>query len=215
MTKKYRRSPNRNYGNPKTSRVRTDVPVHDRRSSDVPAAIMVGTITVDDPYDQGGGKIQVYRTLREDPLAAMHNAGQVDDAMFMAGRHWQRAYELAEIGGASAIDPTKEAVDGGLVPEPFTDAQRKAVATLMGAKDKLGHYGDMLVRDILGERMTVKIAAARRGFTSELAAKYVGRRFRECLETLAEYFGYAMAVPAWRRKRSQPLSQRVRSNTTP
>lgn len=173
-------------------RVRSDIVVHDRRALEVGRNAVVGTISVDDPYGQPGDKILVFRSLRTDPLAAMHDAGHVDEAQLHAGRRWQRAYELAEVGGATAIDPTREAVDGGRIPEPFTDEQREAVGELAKASRALGLEGESIVRDILGRRYTVSVAAAARGLISEPEKKYIGRRFRECLETLAVLYGYAM-----------------------
>ncbi len=55
----------------------------------------------------------------------------------------------------------------------------------------MGKEGESIVRDILGARNTLILAATRRGLTSEAELLYFGRRFRESLETLAIVFGYA------------------------
>lgn len=165
---------------------------YDRRSTDLTINAQVGPVIVDDPYE-AGAKVVAFRNLRDDPLAAMHNAKQVDEAQFIAGRHWQRAYELAEIGGVRAIDPTRECVDGGQIAQAtITDAQIKAFGDLARAMTALGMEGEVLVKDVLAKHMTIAQAADRRDMASELERRYLGRRFRECLDTLSVVFGYAM-----------------------
>jgi hypothetical protein len=169
--------------------------VHDRRNQ----TSMPGTVSlvVDDPYGvEPGDKIIVMRSLRDDPLAAMHNSRQVDEAQFLAGRHWQRQHETAELGVIKAIDPTKEAVDGGRFAEPLTDEKAKALGALARSARLLGLEGNAIVNDILGAGMTVRQAAEKRNLSTEQERKYVGRRFRECLDTLAHFFGYASRGPA-------------------
>ncbi len=164
---------------------------HNREAMDLPINSVVAPVVADDPYEPGA-KITVLRSLRNDPLAAMHNAKQIDQAQYIAGRHWQRAYELAEVGGARAIDPTKEAVDGGGIAQAtITDAQIRAFGDLARAMTALGQEGEGLVRDFLGHCWTLRDVAARRGAHTERERSYVGWRVRECLNTLAVEFGYA------------------------
>ncbi len=165
--------------------------VYDRRASDLVMNAVVSTITVDDPMDPGS-RLLVARSLRDDPVAAMHDRRQIDEAQYAGARHWQRAYELAELGGVGAIDPTKEAVDGGKAPEPLSDAQARAFGDLIKAAKALGQEGESLIRDFLGRGWPLLHVAARRNMTTETELKYIGRRVRECLETLAITFGYAM-----------------------
>lgn len=163
--------------------------VHDRRSQDLPINSVVAPLIVDDPE---GDKIVVLRSLRDDPIGAMHARGQVDEAQYAAARHWQRCYEAVEISGAQAIDTTKEAVDGGRMPEMLTDQYSKAYRDLVIAGKKLGLEGEAIVRDVLGRGMPLLHAAAARKLTTERELIYFGGRFRECLNTLALVFGYAM-----------------------
>jgi hypothetical protein len=44
---------------------------------------------------------------------------------------------------------------------------------------------------VLGRGMSIAQAAYIRGMSSETDRKYIGKRFRECLSTLALRFGYA------------------------
>lgn len=169
--------------------------IHDRRATDLLQNAQVGTIQVEDPYE-AGGKIVAFRSLRDDTLATLHHHRQIDDAQLMGGRHWQKAHELSEVGGVGAIDPTKEAVDGGgLGYSGISDAQSKAMATLAKGAAALGMEGEAIVRDVLGSHLSLMAAAVKRGMTSERERAYIGFRFREALETLAVVYGYAMAKP--------------------
>lgn len=164
---------------------------HDRRATQLPINATVAATVADDPYE-AGAKITVLRSLRDDPLAAMHGAKQIDQAQFIAGRHWQRAFELTSVGGVRAVDLTRERVDGGGIPQPtLSDAQMRAFADLKRAMSALGLEGESLIKDFLGRGLTLRDVAARRGVTGERARGYIGWRLRECLDTLAVEFGYA------------------------
>lgn len=167
------------------------VKVHDRMSSDLPINSVVSVAIVQDPYSTTGERIQVLRSVRDDPVAGMHARGQVDDAQLAAARKWQALHEGAEIGSISAIDPGKEAVDGGRIPEPITDRQIKAIRGLAEADKRLGHDGKALVMDILGRRIGIREAAEKRGEFTRSGWEYTGKRFRECLESLAILWGFA------------------------
>lgn len=168
--------------------------VHDRQSHDLLKNARVAPVEVDDPYEQGA-KIMVLRSTRHDPLADMMAKKQIDQCDYVAGRHWQAAYENAEIGAVRGIDPSKEAVDGGRVPDMLTDQQRRAVQDLKAARLALGPAGNLLVTDVLAKGWSISQAAAFRGRTSERDRLYIGARFRECLSTLAIRFGYSNEKP--------------------
>lgn len=162
--------------------------VYERMSKDLPINAKVAPIIV---KDEAGDNILVFRSLRDDPVAAMHDRGRIDQAQYAAARHWQECYERVEIGGARAIDTTKEAVDGGMIPEPFTESQRRAARDLARAGRALGQEGESIIRDILGAKNTLLLAATRRGLSSETELAYFGKRFLESLEVLVLEFGYA------------------------
>lgn len=164
---------------------------HDRRAGALPINAKVAPMTADDPYEPGA-KVTVLRSLRDDPLAAMHNAKQIDQAQYVAGRHWQRAYEMAEVNSMRAVDLSKERVDGGGIPQAtISDAQIRAFGDLTKAMTALGQEGESLIKDFLGRGWGVRDIAARRGLHTERERGYVGFRVRECLDTLAVVFGYA------------------------
>lgn len=170
-------------------------PAHDRRAQDLLRNAQVAPAEVDDPYE-AGGKLIVLRSTRDDPLADMLARGHITDCEYATGRHWQAAYENAEIGGVAAIDPGKEAVDGGIMREPLTDRQIRATKELTMARSELGHAGNWLIIQVLGSKKTLEMVAKEQywGNPGEAQYKYVRRRFHECMTTLSVLFGYAMAT---------------------
>lgn len=172
-------------------------PAHDRMARDLLRNAKVAPLEVDDPYELGG-KILVMRSTRNDPIADMHARGQIDDCEYATARHWERAYEDSEIGGVPAVDPSKEAVDGGRVREVLTDRQIRAVKELELAREKLGHTGNWLVIQVLGTKKTLEMVAFewKQARPGDAAYRYVRNRFHESLETLSVLFGYSLATRA-------------------
>lgn len=162
--------------------------VYDRMTADLPINSVVAPAVV---QDHAGDYIRVLRSVRDDPLAGMLARKQIDEAQFHAGRLWQRYQEDSEIGGARAIDPTKEAVDGGRFKEPDITRMSVALVKLREAKGELGEYGISLIYDVLQRRMTIIEIAASRHMPRQREVDYLGRRFRECLESLARLWGFA------------------------
>ena len=161
---------------------------HDMRANTRATHGDVAPIAVDDPHEQGA-QIVVMRSLRDDPLGTMHARNQINNVQYLAGRHWQKAYELAEIGGARAIDYSETKVDGGKIPEPtISDAQAVAFRDLSRARKALGDYGASIAHDVLACRLTIKECAARRMMTREVERDALGIRFREVLDTMAVVF---------------------------
>lgn len=164
--------------------------VHDRRASALPMNAMLRVVVADDPYEIGA-KVQAIASLRDDPLGRLHARDQIDQAQYQAGLHWQKLFRDSEIGGLKAMDTTKEPVDGGKMADTYTDRHRKAIMGLARAKRALGIAGDALVRDILGKRLFIEEAAAIRLLFTARGINFIGVRFRECLEALAQEFGFA------------------------
>lgn len=163
--------------------------IHDRTAHDLPINSRVAIDIVVDPFSAYGEKIKVIRSVRNDPLFALKARGFIGEHEYSAGRMWQSYYEAAQIGSVRAIDPGKEAVDGGRLPEPITDHQIRAIRELSIADKGLGHEGLAIIREVLGEAITIKQVAARRGMTSKREELYFGARLRECLNTLAKIWG--------------------------
>ena len=138
--------------------------IHDRRSYDFNRGIAghMAVIEVDCPID-AGAKLMVLRNTRNDPLAGMHARRFIDEAQYQAGRAFQNDFETAE-RGPRAIDPGKEAVDGGRLPEPITEAQQKAVQRLAEIHRALGVDGSAIVSDVLITGLGISQLVSRRGY---------------------------------------------------
>jgi hypothetical protein len=116
--------------------------------------------------------------LRDDPLRALWAQQQIDNAKYVAGRHWQRIYEIAEIGMHS-LDPGRERVDGGGNGiEILTEKRVSAMASLRRCRSVLGDFGDSLVRDVLGRGLCLVEVAASRGLSTQHGQDYLGLRLR-------------------------------------
>ena len=158
-------------------------PIHDRRSTDLLANAMAIPVVVDDPLEPGA-KLVVMRSIRDDILAAMLSRGEIDQAKFDAGREYQKNAEVAEIGNVQAIDPSKEAVDGGGWCDVLSNAQANAVRALGEARRVLTPVNDDLIRSVLvGRASFTKLGG------SERAATRLKERFFMGLEILAALWG--------------------------
>ena len=137
--------------------------------------------------------VTLARKLRDDPLARLHDRGQITDAMFFAGRQWQKLYEDSQVGRIGSSGDLKEPVDGTPpTREPITDKQVKAGKLLRELEAALGKVGTVIVRDVLGNGMTLAQMSERHGIiASKRELERLGARFRECLNTLAKEFGFA------------------------
>jgi hypothetical protein len=165
--------------------------VHDRRSRDLLRNADVAAVEVDDPLGlDPGDKIVTLRSLRNDPLGRMHSHHQIDEAQYQGGRAFQNDWEKAE-RGPQAVDPSREYVDGGQFCEPITEGQRKAVLRLNRVERELGADGSALVHEILILGMTMEQISQRRAVRGQRWLDYFARRLRECLDRLAQVYGFA------------------------
>ncbi len=151
----------------------------------------VAAIEVDDPLGLNpGDKIVALRSLRNDPLGRMHSHHQIDEAQY------QGAARSRTIGRRPSADRrrsilSREYVDGGQFREPITEGQRKAVLRLNRVERELGADGSALVREILILGMTMEQIGERRGVRGHRWLDYFARRLRECLDRLAQVYGFA------------------------
>lgn len=183
--------------------------MHDRRATDLPFNSVVAIAEVDDPYSDSGEKLTVVRSIRDDPLAGMLARNQIDQAQFSAGRLWQKYHEQSEIGGVRAIDPTKEAVDGGTIPQLISDQQIKATKELANASKELGTYDNALIWLVLGERVSLTVVAQRWCMFREREKVYLGARFRDALETLATLWNFIGKFDLTGKSRYRPHNSRI------
>lgn len=157
---------------------------HNRQATDLLRNAQVAPVVVTDPYGRDGEKIAVVRSIRDDILAEMQSRGEIDQAQFDAGRLYERYAEQAEIGNVQAIDPSREAVDGGRGYDGITERQINAVRALSEARRVLGAPGDTLVRDVLINRRRIGTMGL-----SQWQTKKTVVRFHCYLEVLASFWG--------------------------
>ena len=180
------------------SRLRKTTHAHDRTAQDLPRNAEVATVEIDDPLAlEPGEKITVLRSIRNDPLARLHSHHQIDEAQYRGGRAFQDDWEKAE-RGPRAVDPTREYVDGGRAREPITERQRRAVLRLNRIEHELGADGIVLVHEVLVLGLTMEQIGLRRGLRGRRWKDYFSRRFQECLDRLAQTYGFASPKPKGR-----------------
>ncbi|MGT2435047.1 hypothetical protein ACU4GH_03330 [Bradyrhizobium betae] len=165
--------------------------IYDRRSREVPFNAEVAEVEVDNPLAlDPGEKIVAIRSVRSDPLGRLHAHHQIDEAQYRGGRAFQNDWETAE-RGPQAVDPTREYVDGARSREPVTESQRQAVLRLNRVERELGTDGAALVHDVLVLGLTMDQIGQRRAVRTQRWNDYFARRFRECLDRLAQVYGFA------------------------
>ena len=169
--------------------------VHDRRAQDLPRNAEVATVEIDNPLGlEPGEKIVAIRSIRNDPLARLHSHRQIDEAQYRGGRAFQDDWEKAE-RGPRAVDLTREYVDGGQAREPITERQRRAVLRLNRIEHELGADGVVLVHEVLVLGLSMEQVGQRRGLRGQRWMDYFSKRFRECLDRLAQIYGFATGTP--------------------
>jgi hypothetical protein len=167
--------------------VHADEKIHDRRATDLPIGANVALAEVEDPLERGA-TLLVVRSIRDDQLAALRARGQIAAHQYAAGRAWQRLYEQAEIGGARSLDPRKLHVDGGSPSGVIAVRRQRAIKHLVHIGRSLGQHGAALLYDVLVSGLTLRKVALARGLDARAGSHdlvYLGRRLRECLDTVA------------------------------
>lgn len=163
--------------------------VHDRRSTDKLKDAQLAPQEVDDPFEIGA-KIIVMRQIRNDPLAALQTRGHIDQAQYDAGRKFQMDFEDAS-QGPRAIDPSAPYVDCSRVDRSVSPKVSDALGSLAEAFKLLGQDGSAIVISVAVHGMTIGQVAVSRGMSSKSDLNYLGRRFRECLNSLAKLYGFS------------------------
>lgn len=170
-----------------------------KRKDTQPLMLNTGLVEVANPYygpasPQEHRVIVAIRTLRDDPLGQMHDRHQVSEHQYRAGRQIQSDWELSgRDGRLKAQDTTQEPVDGGRAPSSrlgTTDAGMAASRRLDSYAGLLGAAGWQLLKLVLIDKRTLRECAQVMHVTASAAnLKYVGRRFRECLDDVAVKMG--------------------------
>jgi hypothetical protein len=167
---------------------------HERLAHDLPHGAQVAADIVHDPWSPVGERhqIRVLRSVRDDPLGQLRSRGHIDMAMYEAGRRWERHHDIAGLSGVKAVNFMQEPVDGGGAGgDRWTDRQGRATAELRKAAAALGAEGTLLCHQVLGQGLPFASIAATRGIKpTDSIAHFYGKRFKECLETLAQLWGF-------------------------
>lgn len=164
--------------------------VHDRRNTDALPNTKTAPILIDDPYAlEFGEKTVVVIAVRE-TLPSLRARNVIDEAQYQAGRRFE-SFFYATNAGLKAINLETPYVDTSFNGISISDAHCDAVEGLKRADRALGLEGSSLMRDVLIAGMSFVQIASLRGMKSEVEIKYIGKRFRECLDTLAKHFGFA------------------------
>jgi hypothetical protein len=166
-----------------------DAKKRDRKSQDLLRNARVAAMEVDDPIS--GDKIVVLRSIRNDILGNMHAKKYIREDQYWAGREYQSFFEIAQ-GQQQACDPSQPYVDQSFRHRGVSVTLSEALASLNKANRALGQEGSALTLDVLIDGMSIAQSAEKRKLTSEAELKYIGRRFRECLDCLALVYGFAM-----------------------
>jgi hypothetical protein len=182
---------------PKNGQRAAGAPVFDARATQLAKGVVPATVLVPDVrVDENTGvrwNLKVIRNLRRDPIGAMEARGQLEIYQIDAARHWQELHEASQVGGGiKAMDTTKDPVDGGgLIPDPITDRQRKALAEIHRADVVLGSQGSALVRHVLADCLSIGQIAEMYGVPTARERDRLGWMFRKCLDELAKCYGKA------------------------
>lgn len=114
----------------------------------------------------------------------LYGRRSIDREEWEAAGMIRSAYEAMGGAGASAIDYRVEKVDGGQIPSTITDRHLRAASLLKDAHLALGPAGYDLTIKLAGQGMSPRDIAAK-----ERMQKYYCERFKECLNTLAVFWG--------------------------
>lgn len=176
--------------------------IHDRRTHDLLRNAQVAPIEVDCPIEPGGTLI-VMRSIRNDPLANLHDRKFIDDAQYWGARSFQHDFERVE-QGPQAVDSSKPYVDCSRNPQPLPMGFSEALARLNRAERSLGPDGSALVHAFLIHSMSYRKIAESRGMPGKRWEEYFGMRVHECLHRLSYAYGFATEETGKRRIEVRP-----------
>jgi hypothetical protein len=161
-----------------------------RHATEINRQAMIALIEVDDPHEEGK-KIEVLRSIRTDSLGRLHAHKQVDEAQYHAGRAFQDDFEIVQ-GQQQACDPSQPYVDQSFRHRGVSVTYSEALARLNRANRDLGIMGSPLANYVLIDGMSMAQIAVKNRRAGKRWEEYYGMRFRECLDTLALVYGFAM-----------------------
>ena len=153
------------------------------------------SIAVDNPYfnraapadTTNPAKIKARINRRESYPVYLFHRGTVDEAEFIAAKRSCAVYETIGGAGARAIDYGRQQVDGGQIAQSVTEAQLYASQTLHQMLKVLGSEGYHLTLNLTGAGLWPRDLAGED--EQRQRSRYIGERFKECLDVLAVHWG--------------------------
>jgi hypothetical protein len=119
----------------------------------------LGSRLIDDPLEPGAHVLAAVN-VRESAIAHMASRGRLDPAQEAAGERFRALWEQAGIGRSRGIDFSQEAVDGGRLGDPVSDALVRAARELSDALAAVGQVAAAVLIGIVGEGRRVEDMAA-------------------------------------------------------
>lgn len=155
--------------------------------------VEIAVIEVDDPYFDAKTpesranprKMKATINARESYAMWLYAREHIDHAELLAAKRIRGAWERLGGAGARAIDYTREKVDGGAMPQTISDDHLRAARILKDAQAVLGPAGYDLTIKLACMGLWISDLSSK-----EVHQKYLGMRFRECLDTLSAHWGY-------------------------
>lgn len=146
-------------------------------------------------------RVRVIQSFRRDPIGRMFARHQIGDAEHQAARDFQDLHDDAQIGVIRSIDPAKEAVDGGALPDVLTDKQQSAIRRIRtverAIKDRHGAQGLVVLNGVIVAKLTVEqVANSHGGPAAAKKVEFWRGLFRETLQTLGVEMGTISRVAA-------------------
>lgn len=176
-----------------------------RQKKPIKLAQIIGTlksdievVSLDNPYFSrdhiasagNPAKITVARNRRESGISELAAKGALNASQVAAADKFRLLFEAMGGAGARAIDPAKEAVDGGKIPDPISARAFQAGVELKRAAQHLqtshGLYGYKLVCYVAGEGRTIREMTETRRQRDTMTDG-----LRMCLDALAVLWGFA------------------------
>jgi hypothetical protein len=162
-----------------------------RKTAKPRSSVVLRGITVDNPYFSRAHPISATNpersnaviNIRESAITTLYARGKINDAQKEVADRFRSLWETLGGKGASSIDPAREHVDGGKMPEPISERQIMAAAQLANARVELGARGFWLVSRICGEGCSLAEALGTKRKRDALTA---ADNLRACLDDLAE-----------------------------
>lgn len=158
----------------------------------------IGSRLVEDPYDPEN-TIAVPVNVRHDPLLRMFGQKDIDTAQLKAGEMLRAAYEAVNASGVSAVDTSRDVVDGGAGFAGLSDYAIAAARTLREAQSLLGWQSFRLTVSVVCQGLNGSLIAQHS--KAKVDRKAVAFAVRAGLEQLAILWGFT-SDPALVRKQA-------------